>query len=238
MSRRIGALARLAWVKGWRRTASALGGSVFGYQRWYVFWTSLEPLAGTSAQATGGSALTCRLATFADVDALGVFASHRRPREFRHWLESGHRLFLALDDTGPVAYHCMTLGPPVTPPLSRIRLAAAQVWFEDMYVLPGQRRRHISTQLRRYRQRCLREWGYEETVSGVHERNVPALRLVHAYNPGRLRRVERHTCLTVLGMSRVWVEQDALPILERYLERAAALGPGHGHPSPRCPDGS
>jgi hypothetical protein len=95
-----------------------------------------------------------------------------------------------------------------------------------MYVLPGYRRRHVSTQLRRYRERCLREWGYEEIVSGVRERNLPALQLIiyaynHTYNPGQLRHVERHKCLTALGWSRVWVEEDGLPILEAHLRRAA-----------------
>jgi hypothetical protein len=118
----------------------------------------------------------------------------------------------------------MSSNLPALPPLSRIRLTERQIWFEEMYVLPGYRRRHVSTQLRRYRERCLREWGYEEIVSGVRERNIPALQLIyaynHTYNPGQLRRVERHTCLTVLGLSRVRVEGDALSVLEAHLRRA------------------
>ena len=140
---------------------------------------------------------------------MAVFAPHRGHRELQHWLESGDRVFLALDGAVPVAYHCISSDLPVVPPLSRIRLTERQVWFEEMYVLPEYRRRHVSTQLRRYRERCLREWGYEEIVSGVRERNIPALQLIyaynHTYNPGQLRRVERHTCLTVLGWSRVRV---------------------------------
>ena len=155
---------------------------------------------------------------------MAVFVPHRGRREFRHWLESGNRLFLAFDGVVPVAYHCMSSDPPVIPPLSRIRLTERQVWFEEMYVLPEYRRRHVSTQLRRYRERCLRECGYEEIVSGVRERNISALQLIyaynHTYNPGQLRRVERHTCLTVLGWSRVRVEEDALPILAAHLRRA------------------
>ena len=226
MRRGIRDLARLAWVKGWRRTARAAAESVFAYQSWYVFWTRLEPTI--PAAATGGTEFTCRLATLADSSRVAVFAPHRGGRELRHWLESGHRVFLALDGVAPIAYHCMTTDPPVVPPLCRIRLTERQLWFEEMYVLPGYRRRHVSTQLRRYRERCLREWGYEEIVSAVRERNLPALHLVyaynHLYNPGQLRRVERHTCLTVLGWSRVRVEGDALPILEAHLRRAAILG--------------
>jgi hypothetical protein len=121
----------------------------------------------------------------------------------------------------------MTTDPPVIPPLSRIRLTRDQLWFEDMYVRPEHRRRHASTQLRRYRERRLREWGYREIVSAVHERNLPALHLIyaynHAYNPGQLRRVERLACLTALGWSRVWVDEDALPMLEAQLRRAGLL---------------
>jgi GNAT superfamily N-acetyltransferase len=219
-------------VKGWRRTVSAVAGSALAYRRWYVFWTRLEPTVPSAAPR--GREYACRLATLADLDSLAVFAPHRGRRDFRHWLETGSRLFLALDGAVPVAYHCMTSDPPVIPPLSRIRLTGDQLWFEEMYVLPEHRRRHASTQLRRYRERCLREWGYQEIVSGVHARNLPALHLIHAYNQvynlGQLRRVERHTCLTALGWSRVWVDEDALPMLETQLRRAGLL---ESRPAPR-----
>jgi GNAT superfamily N-acetyltransferase len=212
--------ARLARVKGWRRSAVALWTSyMFAWQRWYFFWqATASPAPPTDDQ------ITLRLATLDDLDRLGVFEPHRRRGEFQHWLEAGAWIFLALDGDRPITFHCFTEAPPPVPPLSEIVLRADQLWFEEMYTLPEFRRRRVSSQLRPYRDRILRDRGYSEMVSAVREDNLPALRYIYQYR-ATLRRIERRVYLRMLWFSRTWIDADARGALETRLAVARLIGP-------------
>lgn len=201
-------------IRGFRQTIAAIIESYgIAYRRWYVFYKPIA-LPATSKSDDG---ITFRIATIEDVDSLAVFEPYCRLSEFRHYLENNVWVFLALDGNQPVAYNVVSRRSPTRPPLSWIKLENNQLFGMDIYTLPEHRKREAARRLMAHRNRLLREWGYDETISTVREKNLPSLRLL---SKPTARVVQRLTYLRFLWFSRTWVEADARQALETRLRQA------------------
>jgi hypothetical protein len=188
---------------------------IFLYEKRYVFYRQIKLRDWLS-----NNTFLYRLATREDIDAMAVFEPHHTRYQFRRWLKRGCWIFAAFDGNRPISFECMSRTAGRHPPLSWISLTNEQLWVVNTFTLPEYRRRHVSSNLKDYRDRAVMEWGYREIASSVPETNIPSLSLAYRRNPDV---IQRFTFLRLFLFRRMWMEEDARTMLEVDLKTKDSL---------------
>ena len=196
---------------------------VFLYEKRYVFYRQIK-LGDCPSKNT----FSYRLTTREDIHAMAVFEPHHTRSEFLKWLDRDCWIFVAFDGSRPISFQCISRTAGSRPPLSWIPLTNEQLWVVDTFTLPEYRRRHVTSNLKDYRDRAVAEWGCREIVSSVLEANTPSLALAYRRNPDL---IQRFTFMQVFLFRRMWMEKEARTTLEEYLKAKGPLPHSDGRTS-------